>query len=138
MKIDTTEIAPSGKPRLKIYLGNDELKVMLGALLASLQGTPIMEETIGLRNQMRSMRQTLGQWLGNVEGDRPPGKRTRKRRAKQKNRRIHLGEIWNIVDDPDEDPTGELARIKGLMIGWDDPPPSVAQSVEATGLNPVS
>lgn len=44
MKINGTEIAPSGKPRLKIYLGEKELEIMAGLVRQSLRFTSDVPE----------------------------------------------------------------------------------------------
>lgn len=44
MKIDGTETAPSGKPRLKIYLGEKELEIMAGLVRQSLRFTSDVPE----------------------------------------------------------------------------------------------
>lgn len=62
MKIDRTEIAPSGKPRLKIYLGEKEAEIMHGLIKGAFRHTPVMPETDGLYGYLRGMNQAFDQF----------------------------------------------------------------------------
>lgn len=55
MKIDGSEIAPSGKRRLKIYLGELELEVMRGLVQQALKYTPSTDDTRNVLNALRAM-----------------------------------------------------------------------------------
>lgn len=59
MKIEKSEIAPSGNLRLACYLGEEELTIMLALLQNSLKHTPRTEETDKTIERMRAMARSI-------------------------------------------------------------------------------
>lgn len=59
MKIEKSEIAPSGNIRLACYLGEEELTIMLALLQNSLMHTPRTDETDKTIERMRAMARNI-------------------------------------------------------------------------------
>ncbi len=68
MKFDCEEIAPSGRPVLKLRLGAEELEIIRGLVLSGLRFTPIIPATEQMHSRMKAMSRCLNsdavaQWI---------------------------------------------------------------------------
>lgn len=69
MKIEGTEIAPSGKRRLKIYLGDEELEIIGGLVKQALKHTPSVKDTERTLNFLRAMNRTFDEFCREVASE---------------------------------------------------------------------
>ena len=70
MKIDRAETAPSGKRRLAIYLGDEDLDIIDGLVKSALQYTPQCMATFKTMERMRNMRKNIRDFRKAEEDER--------------------------------------------------------------------
>lgn len=65
MKISQTEVAPSGKQRTSIYLGDEEMELLSGLVQSAIMHTPYCTSTMMMHNRLKNMRVTFRKAIEN-------------------------------------------------------------------------